>query len=61
MAPVHGQLAVSGDGMRVTFTCDVGYTLVGNDTSECLSAGAGWNTTTPECGRCRNIIENMLE
>ena len=32
----------------VTFTCDIGYRLIGNDTNTCDESGT-WNGTIPEC------------
>ena len=48
--PVNGSLIVSNDGMAVIYSCDVGYSLVGDSEAICDQTGAGWSTTTPSCG-----------
>ena len=41
---------ISADRSTVTYTCETGYTLNGNQFRWCLDAGAGWNGTDPSCG-----------
>ena len=50
MEPVNGDSVVSSDLMETVFTCDVGYTMVGESVSYCLTDGSGWNSSTPSCG-----------
>ncbi|XP_052803207.1 C4b-binding protein beta chain-like isoform X2 [Mya arenaria] len=48
---VHGSfkyLARYRPGTNVTFTCDEGYKLVGDDTSTCEDFGT-WSSPEPEC------------
>ncbi|WAQ98671.1 SVEP1-like protein [Mya arenaria] len=49
-APENG--AVNADGQTITYTCDVGYTMTGNDSGVCGSDGSGWSVETPSCVQC---------
>ena len=44
-------VTVSGnsDGDTATYTCDQGYELVGAESLTCLSIGAQWSDSPPEC------------
>ena len=49
--PANGMVTVSrnSDGDTATYTCDQGYELMGAETLTCLSIGAQWNDSLPEC------------
>ncbi|XP_053399292.1 CUB and sushi domain-containing protein 3-like [Mercenaria mercenaria] len=55
--PLNGTASVSSDLMITFFTCDAGYTMVGETTSYCLTDGTGWNTTAPNCVMCDLLTE----
>ncbi|XP_052791742.1 sushi, von Willebrand factor type A, EGF and pentraxin domain-containing protein 1-like [Mya arenaria] len=44
--------AVNAAGQTITYTCDVGYTMTGNDSGICGSDGSGWSVVTPSCVQC---------
>ena len=47
--PYHASMNVSSDGLEISYTCNVGYTLNGNRTLTCLSDGSGWHADAPLC------------
>jgi hypothetical protein len=49
--PLNGASTLSSDLMVTSFTCDIGYTMVGESMSYCLTDGTGWNSSTPSCGK----------
>lgn len=51
-SPDSGDVALSGNGVLTTasFTCTLGYDLVGDDYIMCLNDGT-WNSTEPICGK----------
>ncbi|WAQ98148.1 CSMD1-like protein [Mya arenaria] len=53
--PEHGNMTLSEDLMVATFTCDLGYILVGSSNSVCQSDGTGWNNVPPSCKLCADI------
>ena len=49
--PVNGQVTVDPDTLQdsiATYTCDVGYDLIGAEMRTCLSSGV-WDQTDPTC------------
>lgn len=59
--------AITSVGTTITYTCNSGYTLVGNGTQECLESG-NWSAVQPVCTKMRLIsnegnatIEDELE
>ena len=49
-APASGNRALSDDGLIVTYSCDVGFTLKGNVKRTCQNDSTGWNGSSPSCG-----------
>ena len=49
-APMNGTRAVTSFtfGQNVTFMCNIGYFLVGSDSSNCLASGR-WSSSSPTC------------
>ena len=45
--PVNG--SVVDNGTYASFTCDVGFNLIGHSTSVCHEDGSGWSSITPTC------------
>ena len=45
MVTISGNLV----GETATYMCDQGYELVGAETLTCLSIGAQWSDSPPEC------------
>ena len=49
-APANGNVTVSGDGLSAIYTCDILYTINGNDTRVCYLDGSTWSGAEPFCG-----------
>ena len=47
--PVNG--SVVDNGTYASFTCDVGFNLIGHSTSVCHEDGSGWSSITPTCSK----------
>ena len=50
--------------MTASYTCDIGYSLQGVATRECMQDGTGWDTASPTCsklqiGICLSYVTNM--
>ena len=50
-SPVNGNLSVSEDGETLTYTCDVGYNLIGDSIQQCGNDGSGWPGVSPNCSK----------
>jgi len=52
LPPANGNTSLTSTGTvtMVTYTCDVGYTLVGSQTRNCKTSGA-WTGAQPTCGK----------
>ena len=48
---LYGNLTMSEDNQTVTYTCEVGRTLVGPSNRECQVDGTGWSSSEPSCGK----------
>ena len=44
-----GNVNISDDGSTAVFTCDSGYTMVGEQTLTCATDGSGWDISKPSC------------
>ena len=51
-SPSNGDIWVSSDGMTVTYSCDLGYTLQGETSNTCNTDGSGWLHGQPSCSKC---------
>ena len=47
----HGEYTISADHLTVTYTCNLGYVLVGSAVRLCRTDGSGWDGLQPSCGR----------
>lgn len=57
--PANGK--VDADGVLITYTCDLGYTLSEDQMGFCTNNGSGWSIQTPTCGifTCFQIFTNV--
>ncbi|XP_045206696.2 CUB and sushi domain-containing protein 1-like [Mercenaria mercenaria] len=55
-SPISGEVMLQTDGETTLalFTCDLGYSMIGNEISACLPDGT-WNSTAPTCGACASL------
>ncbi|XP_045204681.2 sushi, von Willebrand factor type A, EGF and pentraxin domain-containing protein 1-like isoform X2 [Mercenaria mercenaria] len=51
----NGQFNISADLQTVTYTCNVGYVLVGSVTRTCQNDGTGWDGISPVCEFCNSL------
>ncbi|XP_052791545.1 CUB and sushi domain-containing protein 3-like [Mya arenaria] len=51
----NGNVDVSSDGMTATFSCDVGLSLSGAQSSVCDTLGSGWDAAWPTCVACPEL------
>ena len=42
---------LNNSGMTASYTCDIGYSLQGVATRECMQDGTGWDTASPTCSK----------
>ncbi|WAQ98163.1 SVEP1-like protein, partial [Mya arenaria] len=54
----NGSVDVSSDGMTATFSCDVGLSLSGAQSSVCDTLGSGWDAAWPTCVACP-VLESV--
>ncbi|XP_053399660.1 sushi, von Willebrand factor type A, EGF and pentraxin domain-containing protein 1-like isoform X1 [Mercenaria mercenaria] len=50
-----GNFTLSDDRLTVTFTCEAGYTMVGEQTITCGTDGSGWDIVQPNCTKCEDL------
>lgn len=50
---MNGSFTLSEDGTSLTYACNVGYVLVGENTRDCRNDGTGWTEIDPNC--CKKI------
>ncbi|XP_060586067.1 sushi, von Willebrand factor type A, EGF and pentraxin domain-containing protein 1-like [Ruditapes philippinarum] len=56
-ALTNGEVNLSDDFRTVTYTCHVGYVLVGSATRTCQDDGTGWDGISPVCVLCPSLDE----
>ena len=47
----NGTVVVSINKSIVTYSCEPGFTLDGNNVRVCQSDGSGWDGSVPTCGK----------
>jgi len=50
-SPINGNVNVTSYGLLATYTCDLGHTLQGPVTRNCLTNNATWDGNKPTCGK----------
>ena len=50
-SPLHGNTTMSADEQIIQYSCDTGYTLVGDVVRECQTDGTGWSGSDPSCSK----------
>ena len=56
--PDFGAAFVSIDRAIVTYTCDIGYVMVGVVTRACQTGGRGWTDDPPVCSMWLQILND---
>ena len=56
-APLHGNLEyhTNGSVTYIEYSCDIGYTLTGNNSAYCMADGT-WDSTQPSCGEYMSLF-----
>ena len=49
--PSNGELSLTENGYRVTYSCHLDYSLSGVSTRLCTKNGTGWDGQDPACGK----------
>ena len=50
-APVNTTVTLSNGGSLATYTCGIGYSLIGSSQRSCLIDGTGWEGIEPICSK----------
>ena len=56
--PING--SISSDGITVSYSCDVGYSVEGDRLRSCGNDSSGWRGTDPTCSKFRSVCDHGL-
>ena len=58
--PANGIISTTDNDTVSMFSCNMGYTLNGNDTRVCLMDGTAWSGIPPSCGMYAQIYYSEI-
>lgn len=53
--PTNGTVSPSADGLTVSYTCNIGFVLIGSATRTCNITSNNWTSTSPTCNKCQDL------
>ena len=59
-SPENGNISLSVDGLNITYSCNHGYTLIGDSSQSCLDDGSGWSGVFPNCSKCQFFTLSLV-
>ncbi|KAL4230224.1 Sushi [Mactra antiquata] len=59
LSVIDGNFTISNNGMIVTYTCNVGYTMIGESVRYCTTNSTGWTGNPPVCVKCDDVVEPL--